>query len=88
MGVDALRKAEWLGQARARAYLVLLALVNCAMLAFLLATSKNRVDRNGFLIGTDFLSFWTAGRMLVDGGNVYDGAAHAAAQSTFFAQPG
>jgi hypothetical protein len=88
MGVDALRKAEWLGESRARGYLVLLALVNCAMLAFLLATAKGGVDRNGFLIGTDFLSFWTAGTMLVAGSNVYDAAAHAAAQSTFYAQPG
>lgn len=88
MGVDALRKAEWLGESCARGYLVLLALVNCAMLAFLLATAKGGVDRNSDLIGTDFLSFWTAGTMLVAGSNVYDFAAHAAAQSTFYAQPG
>lgn len=88
MGGQFLLKAQWLGEARARGYLVLLALVNCAMLAVIVLTAKNGVDRNGFLIGTDFISFWTSGRMLVEGANVYDTAAHVAAQRTFYTQPG
>ena len=83
-----IREAAWLGESRARGYLVLLALVNGAMLAFLLATSQGGIDRNGFLIGTDFISFWASGRMLTEGANVYDTAAHMAAQREFYAQPG
>lgn len=83
-----IREAAWLGESRARGYLVLLALVNGAMLAFLLATSQGGIDRNGFLIGTDFISFWTSGRMLAEGANVYDTAAHMAAQREFYAQAG
>ena len=58
------------------------------MLLFQLATAKNGVDANGFLIGTDFISFWTSGRMLLAGTNVYDTAAHVAAQREFHAIPG
>lgn len=88
MGVDFLRRADWLDAARARGYLRLVALLNLAVLAFLLATSRGGIDRNGFLLGTDFLSFWTTGQMLHAGGNVYDAAAHTAAQRAFFAQDG
>lgn len=89
MGGDFLRKAAWLGEEnRARGYLVLLALVNIATLAVLVFTAKGGVDRNGFLIGTDFISFWTSGRMLVAGANVYDTLAHVAAQREFYTLPG
>lgn len=88
MGGGFLSKAEWLGESRARGYLVLLALVNVATLAFLVLTAKGGVDRNGFLIGTDFISFWTSGRMLVAGENVYDTLAHVAAQREFYTLPG
>lgn len=85
MGADFLRKMEWLGAARTVGYLRLLALLNCAMLAWLVATSHGGVDANGFLLGSDFISFWTVGGMLGSGTNVYDGAAHIAAQRQFFA---
>lgn len=88
MGWDMLRKAEWLEPGRVRGYVLLLALVQAAVLAFLLATAQNGVDRNGFLVGTDFISFWTSGRMLIAGANVYDAAAHVAAQREFYAMPG
>lgn len=88
MGAEFLRKAEWLGESRARGYLVLLALVNLGTLAFLLLTATGGVDRNGFLIGTDFISFWTSGRMLVAGENVYDTLAHVTAQREFYTLPG
>jgi hypothetical protein len=87
MGLDFLRRADWL-DARARGYLWAVALVNLATLGVLLATARGGIDRNGFLIGTDFLSFWTTGRMLHDQGQVYDVAAHVAAQRAFFAQDG
>ncbi len=88
MGWDAIRKAEWLEPGRVRGYLLLLALVNAGAVVYLLATQKGGVDVNGFLIGTDFISFWTSGRMLLVGANVYDTAAHVAVQREFYAMPG
>lgn len=86
MMVDRLKHANWLNGGRARGYAWVLALVNIALLAWLVATSSGGVDRNGYLLGSDFLSFWTAGQMLHEGGNVYDVAAHASAQQSYFAQ--
>lgn len=88
VGVAFFRDAQWLGPERARGYLWLFALLNAVTLLFLLATSRGGIDRNGFLLGTDFLSFWTAGRMLHEGGEVYTAAAHIAAQRELFAQDG
>ncbi len=88
MAWEFLRKAEWLGPERARGYLLILALTMTAALVFLLVTSRGGIDRNGFLIGTDFISFWTAGQMLHQGANVYDVQAHIAAQREFHAVPG
>ncbi|AXB76734.1 glycosyltransferase family 87 protein [Novosphingobium sp. P6W] len=85
MGADFLRTMDWLGAARARGYLRLLALLNAVMLVALIVTSHGGVDRNGFLLGSDFISFWTVGQMLGAHANPYDGAAHIAAQRLFFA---
>lgn len=81
-----LRTCDWLTTARVRAYLWILAILNLGTLLGLVTTSHDGVDRNGFLLGTDFLSFWTAGRMLHQHGNPYDQAAHIAAQQTYFTQ--
>src|SRR5690606_8911297 len=75
-----LRDADWLGPARARGYLWIFALLNLTTVLIIVVTSRGGVDRNGFLLGTDFLSFWTSGRMLHSQGSVYDVAAHIAAQ--------
>jgi hypothetical protein len=88
MGVGFLRDAHWLSRERVSGYLGLVALLNLTMLALLVATSRGGVDRNGFLLGTDFLSFWSAGQMLHAQENVYDVAAHIAAQQAYFAQEG
>jgi hypothetical protein len=85
MGLDFLRRADWLDAARARGYLRLVALIEIVTLVFLLTTSRDGVDRNGFLLGTDFLSFWTTGHMLQVHDAVYDMAAHTAAQRAYFA---
>jgi len=85
MGADFLRRMDWLGTRRVAGYLRLLAALNAAMLALLLLTSHAGIDRNGFLLGSDFISFWTTGHMLASGANPYDGAAHIAAQRAFFA---
>lgn len=88
MGADFLRKMEWLGRDRVVAYLRIIAFLNVAFLVLLVATSNGGVDANGFLLGSDFVSFWTVGHMLQVHGNVYDGAAHIAAQREFFASSG
>ncbi|VWX51532.1 glycosyltransferase family 87 protein [Novosphingobium sp. 9U] len=85
MGLD-LRRADWLTATRAKAYLWILALLNLGTLGALMASARNGVDRNGFLLGTDFLSFWTVGRMLQGHANPYDQAAHIAAQQAYFTQ--
>lgn len=88
MVLDFLRQAQWLDAARVRAYLWILALLNVAMLIFLVASAREGVDRNGFLLGTDFISFWTSGRMLPIGASVYDVVAHTASQRSYFAIEG
>ena len=85
MGLDWLRHANWLDASRVRGYLWLIALLNGVMLAWLIATSSGGIDRNGFLLGTDFLSFWAAGKVLLAQGNAYDAAAHIAVQRTLYA---
>jgi hypothetical protein len=87
MGLDWFRKAEWLDRGRVGGYLAILALVNCGALAWLIGTSAGGVDRSGHLLGTDFLSFWTVGKLLAQGGSAYDQAAHVALQREFFASP-
>ena len=86
MGPDFLRKADWLTARRARAYLWILATLNAVTIIAVVATSRNGVDSHGYLLGTDFLSFWTVGHMLAAGGNAYDQAAHIAAQQAYFTQ--
>ena len=88
MGAGFLRDAHWLNRDRVRGYLWLLALLNLAMLVLLVVSSRGGIDRNGFLLGTDFLSFWSAGGMLHARENVYDVAAHITAQQAYFAQEG
>lgn len=82
---DFLRRMGWLGRERAIGYLRIAAFLNVAMIVLLVLTSHGGVDRNGFLLGSDFISFWTSGRMLQQGADVYDAAAHIAAQRQFFA---
>lgn len=77
----------WLNGTRLRGYLVVFALVQCAALLFLLATADGLVDRNGHLIGTDFLAFKTAGDLIAAGANPYDVDALIAAQRRIFASP-
>lgn len=84
MSGNFIRTAPWLNSQRVRGYLFIAAAANIALIVWLLATARAGVDRNGFLIGTDFISFWTSGRMLLAGQNVYDMAAHIAAQQQYF----
>ena len=85
LGLFILREMNWLGADRVRGYLRLLALLNVAMVIWMLASSHGGVDANGFLLGSDFISFWTTGQMLAGHGDPYDAAAHIAAQRAYFA---
>ena len=78
----------WLGENRVRGYLRLFAVLNVASLVWLVASSHHGVDVWGHLLGSDFLSFWTAGHMLHVSAPVYDMAAHIASQRQYFAPAG
>lgn len=88
MGAVFLKHMDWLNARRVTVYLRLFAAVNIAMLIWLMATSHGGIDANGHLLGSDFISFWTTGHMLVDHGNPYDGAAHIAAQRSYYSAEG
>ncbi|MCX7285590.1 MAG: glycosyltransferase family 87 protein [Novosphingobium sp.] len=64
-----------------RAYLWLLALANALSLVWLLITARGGLDPQGRLLGTDFVSFWAAGQVVLAGANPYDPAVHGAAQA-------
>lgn len=86
-GYAQMAQAAWLNAARLRGYLVVAAVVQAAALLFLLATAQGMLDRNGNLIGTDFLAFKTAGNLIAAGLSPYDTGTLIAAQRTIFASP-
>ncbi|MBX7481296.1 glycosyltransferase family 87 protein [Qipengyuania qiaonensis] len=75
-----LRSADWLTADRVTAVLRLLALLQAGLAIWLVVNSSGGVDSNGQLLGTDFVSFWTSGKMVLDGLDPYDISAHIAAQ--------
>lgn len=87
MTFEWLRTAEWLHAQRIASYLRLIAVLNLAAIALLVATSQRGIDANGFLLGTDFISFWTASRLSHLGSSAYDVAAHVALQRKTYAPP-
>src|ERR1700761_8286019 len=83
---QSLRDGRWLTADRARSYsLILLAFYALAAIGWILL-SDGLVDRNGKPIGTDFSSFYAAGRMALEGhaSAVYDMAAHYAREQQIF----
>src|SRR6201996_4777986 len=83
---QSLRDGRWLTADRARSYsLILLAFYAIATIGWI-ALSNGLVDRNGKPIGTDFSSFYAAGRMALEGhaAAVYDMAAHYAREQQIF----
>ncbi len=85
----ALRDGTWLDADRARAYVriqfALAVLIGVAWLA----SSPGGVDPQGHLIGTDFVSFYTASRLALDGhpALAWDIPAHWAAQRALVGWP-
>ncbi|MBO9723698.1 MAG: DUF2029 domain-containing protein [Novosphingobium sp.] len=88
MGANFLKRMDWLNAPRVDGYLRLFAVLNVAAIVWLVATSHGGIDINGYLLGSDFISFWTTGHMLVDHANPYDGAAHILAQRTYYSAEG
>lgn len=82
--VDFIRSGEWLHRGRVRGYLRVIAAVHVLALVAYLATSHDGLDANGYLLGTDFVSFWSAGQMLAGHADVYDKAAHIAVQKAYY----
>ncbi|WP_372784213.1 glycosyltransferase family 87 protein [Phenylobacterium sp.] len=79
--------ADWLTAERATAWLRVLAAVTVLIVVGWIALSRGGVDLTGKPLGTDFLSFWTASRLLLQGAapaTVYDAQAHAALQQATF----
>jgi hypothetical protein len=76
------RDAEWLSAARARAVMLVLAVMLPLLAIVWIAMSSGGIDPAGHPIGTDYLSFWTAARFAASGDPqaAYDIAAHHGAQ--------
>jgi hypothetical protein len=83
---SALRDAEWLDASRARAYARILFLFSFAGALIWIALAHGGIDRAGKPIGTDFVGFWTASRLALQGraADVYSVAAHWDAQRALF----
>ncbi len=82
----ALADCAWLDAERARAYARILLALTVVGAAGWIALSPGGVDREGKPIGTDFVGFYTASRLALDGHPelAYDVGAHWAAQKALF----
>jgi hypothetical protein len=82
----ALGDCSWLDAERARAYARILLAVTLVGAVGWIALSPGGLDREGKPVGTDFVGFYTASRMALDGRPelVYDLGSHWAAQKALF----
>jgi alpha-1,2-mannosyltransferase len=80
------RDAAWMDADRAGAYRNILLLVPIVTVVLTILLSHDGLDLLGKPIGTDFLSFWTAARLALNGpfAAAYDTARHWAAQKLLF----
>jgi hypothetical protein len=80
--LSALASGEWLTSRRMAFAAAGMLIGTLVSLAFLFATATGTVDALGRPLGTDFTSFWSAGRMVIEGraAAAYDWAAHNAVQ--------
>jgi hypothetical protein len=83
------RDAEWANPTRLRNYLVLIALAHVIGLAALLYLARGGVDPRGEPLGSDFVSFWTAGRLALahQAASVYVPQTDLAAERALFGHP-
>ena len=82
----ALADCAWLDAERARAYARILLAVTLAGALGWIALSSGGLDRQGKPIGADFVGFYAASRLALDGrpALAYDVGAHWAAQKALF----
>jgi len=82
----ALRDAEWLNGMRARVYPRLLLAASVGLALIWIVAARSGVDLAGKPLGTDFLSFFAASELTLQGraGEAYDVSAHWAAQKAVF----
>ena len=82
MTIARLRSGAWFARRPVRVLCATLALVYVIAIATFAGTSDGLVDYQGRPLGTDFVSFWSAARLALDGAPeaAYDPARHAAAQ--------
>ena len=64
---SAFSEARWLNQKRVITYSRLFLAVYAITIIFTLVLSRNFIDPQGKPVGTDFICFWTAGRIALDG---------------------
>jgi len=83
-----LREARWLHPTRARAWCSVLAAMSALFILGLLATSHGGLDLAGKPLGTDFVSFWTASKLALEGhaASAYQPVLHLAVQRALFPQ--
>lgn len=81
-----LRDADWLDRDRGRAYARILFVFSFAGALIWIALAHGGVDRAGKPLGTDFVSFWTASQLALEGraAQAWDVAAHWDAQKALF----
>ncbi len=84
--LTALRDAEWLNGRRARVYPRLLLAASVGLAAIWIVAARGGVDLAGKPLGTDFLSFFAASELALQGraAQAYDVSAHWAAQKAVF----
>lgn len=63
MRIDFLAKADWINKRRVTAYPRIFVGMYILAIVIVLGLSHHLIDRNGKNIGTDFLSFWSAGKL-------------------------
>lgn len=83
---SALARGDFLHASRVRAWLTIGAVITLGVIAFGLVTSKGLVDLTGRPLGTDFISFWTAGRVSIHGAidDAWDMVRHGSEQQAIF----
>lgn len=81
-----LRRADWLTARRARAYGWLLLAVSAAVAAGWVASARGGLDPTGKPLGTDFMSFWSASQLALQGApaSAWNVAAHHARETAVF----
>ncbi|MDB5713683.1 MAG: hypothetical protein JWO15_1080, partial [Sphingomonadales bacterium] len=72
--IDAVRLMDWLGADRARMYRLLVSVVTLLVVVAMIVSARHGIDSTGKPLGTDFLAFWSASTLALNGraSAVYD----------------